>query len=382
MKFRLFPNDLEGVGRYRVLDPYGCLEAFSGHDVFMEVAPGYDDNSKNTPFIVPIPTGDVPESFDADVYVLQRRMEQYFSEGKYLGTRTKFGWPEIARWLRENGKLVVSDIDDWMQGLPVGSPGHDGLRERPHISIAAMLHTMRHSDILTVSTPALAEAYGHPNTHVLPNYLNWPLWKDVNLSYERDRKTRIGWMGVLKWRGRDLAVLQGLLGPWLERHPEVEFVAVGGPEPHDYLGVPPGQRRSAPWLKFPGHVVTTQEIDIGLVPLEYTKFNECKSYLKGMEYAACGIPCIATPTQQYREWVEPGVNGFLARRPKDWLRCLDEMLDGDAWREMGRQARLKAKGNKLQDHYHLWEEVIPGARSSLDAYKRQAGVHQTLLSAA
>jgi hypothetical protein len=41
-------------------------------------------------------------------------------------------------------------------------------------------------------------------------------------------------------------------------------------------------------------------IHVGLVPLTRGPFNEAKSYLKGLEYAAAGIPFIATPTEEYQ----------------------------------------------------------------------------------
>lgn len=383
MRFRLFPSDLEGVGSYRVLYPYGCLEAYGGHDAYMEIAPKAGDG-KLAPLIFPDPQGGIPEKFAADIYVFQRRLEKWFplNNSRIAPARTTFGVADIIRWLQQNGKTVVVEVDDWMHGLPINAPAIKTLRDTPFLSVDVLAECIQLADIVTVSTPALAEAYSHRNTKVLGNYLNWPSWADVEPVHERDRgRIRVGWMGSLKWRGRDLSVLQGLLGPWLEKHPNVEFVSVGGEEPHDYLGIPYQQRRSLPYKIFPGHVETTQEIDIGLAPLDYTKFNECKSALKGMEYAACGIPVVATPTGPYKEWVEHGVNGMLARRPKDWLRSLDEMLENDLWRTMGANARAKAERHTIQGNWHLWAEVFD-ARSSAEPHKGPAPIHEALLLAA
>lgn len=379
MRFRLFPSDLEGVGSYRVLYPYGCLEAFGGHEAYIEV----DERAGGkAPLIFPAPEGGIPDSFAADVYVFQRRLERWFPGGSEMfPSRTQFGVPEIIRWLQQNGKTVVVEVDDWMHGLPIGAPAVEAFRKRPWLSVDVLAESIQLADIVTVSTPALAEAYTHRNVHVLGNFLNWDTWKDIEPVHERDRgRVRVGWMGSLAWRGRDLSVLQGLIGPWLEKHPDVEFVAVGGDEPHDYLGIPVRQRRTLPYRVFPGHAEMTQEIDIGLAPLEFTRFNECKSALKGLEYAACGIPVIATPTGPYREWVEPGVNGLLAKRAKDWLRCLDEMLADDAWRAMGAAARLKAEQHTIQGNWQRWEAMYAGSGIDVDA--GPAPVHTALLQAA
>lgn len=377
MRFRLFPSDLEGVGSYRVLYPYGCMEAYGGHDCMMEFDPR--STSPSGSFKFPEPTGPIPSWFDSDVYVFQRRLERAFLRPS--GMRTPWGVPEMIRWLQSHGKVVVVENDDWMSGLPQGHPAMKALDQYPWLSLKVLDETMRLADIVTVSTQALAEAYGRPDAHVLPNLLEWSWWKDIDPVYDRDRRLRIGWMGSLKYRGSDLACLRGIIGPWLERHPNVDFVSAGGVEPHDYLGIPADRRVTEPYSKFPGHIDTTQAIDIGLVPLEYTRFNECKSALKGLEYAACGIPCVATPTESYREWVDSGVNGMLAKRPKDWARCLDELVEGDAWRTMGRAARVKAQAHTIQEHWTRWEEVFD-ARSGSDADARPAGLHAPLLQAA
>jgi len=219
------------------------------------------------------------------------------------------------------------------------------------------------ADVVTAATPALAVQLGryNRNVRVLPNFLDWELWEHVPQQYEQERRRiRVGWMGSTKWHAWDVRVLAGVLGPWLERHPEVEFVAAGDPKAHDLLGVPLGQRVSTARVPFHERSLPdiTATFDIGLVPLLECEFNECKSYLKGLEYAACGIPVVASPTEQYRGFVESGVDGFLARRPSDWVRALDELVgDAELRFRMGRAARLKAARMTIQEHAHLWEDV-------------------------
>lgn len=384
MRFRLFPSDTSGPGSYRVLQPYSALEAYGGHDCYMEV----DDNppvryGDSVPLIFPVPDGAIPDRQAADFYVFQRRLEKWFPLDWPITQRTTFGVVDLIKWLQGNGKAVVVETDDWMHDLPNGAPGRQAIDDIPWLSFDVLRESVKLADVLTVSTPKLAELYRHPNTHVLPNYLHWGLWENLEPVYQRDRKVRVGWMGSFRFRGADLACLNAAgFGAWLERHPDVDFVVVGGDENvHDYLKVPAAQRVTEPYAVYPGHVKTTQAIDIGLVPLEYTVFNECKSHLKGLEYAACGIPCIATPTGPYREWVEPGVNGLLAARPKDWLTCLDEMLENEAWRVMGANARLKASEHTVQKNWQRWEEVFDAySRPHIDA--RPARLHEALLPAA
>ena len=348
MKFRLFPQDFEAVGCYRLIYPYGLLEQHTDHEVIVEVG---QKRGKKVELYMPDPDGDVPEE---DVFVFQLRLEEDAAR--------------VSEWLRESGKTVVVELDDWYWDLPHKAPARYALRTVKGISLKALERQVRAASFLTVSTPKLAELVSQWNdrVHVLPNYLHRHDWAHVTPSYEKERdRIRIGWMGWLRYRGRDLDVLRGVIGPWLERHPECVFVQVGDDKPVvlDLLGIPEGQRLQYQGQVFPKHATPTSMIDIGLVPLEKTVFNECKSALKGMEYAACGIPCIATPTGPYRDWVEEGVNGYLAAKPKDWFNALDAAVE--TWREMGRNARDKVEF--IDDRWVEWlkpYESILAAESS------------------
>lgn len=339
MIFRLFPQDFEAVGSYRLLYPYGYLQNNTGHDVVVEVG---QKRGKKVELYMPDPGGGIPEE---DVFVFQMRLEE--DAGR------------VAEWLRESGKTVVTEIDDWYWDLPHNAPARYALRTVKGISLAALERQVRASSFVTVSTPMLAELVSRWNdrVHVLPNYLRRSDWRNVTPSFEKDRRLRIGWMGWLRYRGRDLDVLRGVVGPWLERNPDVMFAQVGDDAPVvlDLLGVPEGQRLQYQGQIFPRHAGPTSMIDIGLVPLEDTTFNECKSHLKGMEYAACGIPCIASPSGPYREWVEPGVNGLLAAKPKDWFEALDQAVE--SWREMGRNAYAKVQGHMIDERWREWENL-------------------------
>ena len=344
MRFRLFPRDFEGVGSYRVLYPYGFMEAEGGHEATVDIG-GKQGNIVLVNF--PDPEKDTA---DEDAYVFQCRWE----------TVT----PSVIDWVKSQGKLAIFELDDFYHGLPPSAPANRLFKNTKAHALTSMTECIRKADIVTVSTPALAEFYSrfNRNIYVLPNYLRWADWRNVTPAFEKDRRIRVGWMGNLKFRGDDLAVLRGLLRPWLERNPHVDFAQVGDVEPvvHDYLGIPEDRRLTYTGQVFPKHVGPTSMLDIGLVPLTMHAFNECKSHLKGMEYAACGIPCIATPTAPYREWVEEGVNGFLARKAKDWIRALDTLVNDDELRrQMGRNAYEKA-----QEHTHEtgrwreWEQVV------------------------
>jgi glycosyltransferase involved in cell wall biosynthesis len=287
------------------------------------------------------------------------------------------------RQLRRQGKFTVYELDDNYDRLPENSPGQKVLRKHGNrLRVEWMNDAIASADLVTVSTPALQEHYSQYNDNVvvLPNYLDWEMWRDVPLQCEVERpRIRVGWMGWLEWRGRDLECLRPWLGSWLQTHPDVDFVSVGERHGnakylrkhghvsvHDYLGVPKGQRvtvKAAPFHDLPKITAT---IDIGLVPLEPSDFNESKSYLKGLEYAACAIPCVASPSEQYRHFVVDGVNGYLARTQRDWETALESLVGDDDYRRlMGVSARTIASEMTIQKEWRQWEKAWSG--STLEA---------------
>lgn len=344
------PSDWDGSGHYRCLHPARELLR-RGHSVV--VAPhrkvpqgprrmvpvyGAQDRAGN---MVPIDL--VMQGMTFDALVMQQRRE-----------------PGIAEWLERAGWPVVVDSDDAWFDVPAYNPAS----LKPSGERANMVKQLRVAAAMTVSTPELAVMYEPfcPDVTVVRNSLDWGMWENVTPVYEKEwRRVRVGYMGHADWHSGDLRVLAGVLGPWLERNPQVEFVAAGDPAVHDLLGVPRAQRVSVAGTEFwHGDLCDiTACFDIGLVPLARNRMNECKSHLKGLEYAACGIPVIATPTESYDWWLnEVGAPGFQASKPKHWTDALDLLVnDAELRLEMGRQARRVASEQTVDRYADQWESV-------------------------
>jgi hypothetical protein len=67
-----------------------------------------------------------------------------------------------------------------------------------------------------------------------------------------------------------------------------------------------------------------KKMDIGIVPLRDVEFNHAKSFIKGLEYTAAGIPWIAGWSPEYEYITSHGI-GRLAKTKDDWLSHLDEL---------------------------------------------------------
>lgn len=271
----------------------------------------------------------------------------------------------IAELKRRDVTIVVDCDDDYLH-IPPEYPTNEGLRARAfNNSIAHLEHTIRSADLVTVSTPALADTYRrwNPNIVVIRNGLWWPMWENVE-HVERDYQS-IGYVGGLQYRRFDLTVLRGIVGPWLKRRPDWKFVSVGavGEEVHDYLEVPEGQRVTVPWGEYgDGWAATVGMIDVGLVPLQQNRFNQAKSHLKGMEHNAVGRVFIASPSESY-DWYltsDSDAGGAVAKRPRDWTRWLDFFADlslDDFTYGEGNCGRAKAEALAINERAYEWRNA-------------------------
>ena len=83
-------------------------------------------------------------------------------------------------------------------------------------------------------------------------------------------------------------------------------------------------------------------IDIGIVPLNDIPFNHAKSYIKGLEYAAAGIPFISSYSPEYQYLADNGI-GRIANNQEEWERHLGDLLDANT-----RIAEIKSNYNELE----------------------------------
>lgn len=79
--------------------------------------------------------------------------------------------------------------------------------------------------------------------------------------------------------------------------------------------------------------VMSRQWDAALAPLTDTNFENCKTNLKYLEYAAFGIPGVYSNVPLFASSVKHGRTGLLAdNRVDDWLQALDQLLSDVALR--------------------------------------------------
>jgi glycosyltransferase involved in cell wall biosynthesis len=275
-----------------------------------------------------------------------------------------------VRQARENGQKVVVDIDDHMEGLEETNLAYKTTHPdaNPNNNREHYIAIMEQADALITSTPFLYDFYKnkYPEKpiYLIRNGIDIDRWS----VRDRDHKGRLptfGWVGATTWRSGDLEILNPFFGEFLKKK-HLRFHHAGNiinaPTPASQIGIDKSIFTSEP-MKTMLNITElySRKIDVGIVPLRDVPFNHAKSYLKGMEYAAAGVPFIATGLPEYQLLADGGV-GRIANTSEEWLSHMEELLD-PAVRKEERERQfetLKEKFSMTQrglDWMQVMEEI-------------------------
>jgi glycosyltransferase involved in cell wall biosynthesis len=82
------------------------------------------------------------------------------------------------------------------------------------------------------------------------------------------------------------------------------------------------------------------DVDVGVMPLPDSPFERGKCGLKLIQYLACGRPVVGSSVGVNTQIIQPGVNGYRADRPAEWVAALTALRADPARRAaMGRAGR-------------------------------------------
>lgn len=275
-----------------------------------------------------------------NVTVFQRPASQQFSE--------------VIPLLQEQGVKVVLDLDDSLSTIhprnaafKTYDPRESHNRNFMHAARACEL-----ADLVTVTTSALAKEYGgHGRVIVIPNHIPESYLK---ISRPSNETPIIGWAGYTNTHIDDLRATHGIINQVLV-DTGAKFAAFGDEKIFTDLGI----RNKFPhehwgFTNLPDYPKTLVGMDIGLVPLQKSKFNEAKSSLKMLEMASLGVVPVASPTPDNIRLHEMGI-GLIADKPKEWYDQVKALvLDYEMRNEMSKKCREVATNLTIEGNWELW----------------------------
>lgn len=246
---------------------------------------------------------------------------------------------DTVRALRAQGYRLVTRLDDDLWHLPPWAPwaaGPAGIG-----GLSRVEEALEAFDAVAVTTDALAAIVAPfvRQVVVIPNALPVAQLPRARAK-DADEPLTIGWAGTATHDG-DLAVVQAPLAALLSRHPQVRLVIMSRRCPAWLRALPRVTHRPAVGFAFYYEILASYSWDIALAPLAEHVFNESKSNLKALDFAALGIPLVASRVGPYRDLPHGETCLTIADNDPDlWLEALETLLADPARRQaMGAAAR-------------------------------------------
>lgn len=272
------------------------------------------------------------------------------------------GLADNMKKARATGQIIINDIDDWYWGL---SPQNNAfLATDPRYNEQEDRYSYRSilaaSDLVIVSTPYLysrLEWIRCPKV-VVKNTVN------INMFGHKQHTNTVpvvGWVGSTAHRSGDIETMSGVLTPMHNRgeitlhhsghHPEYVSFA-------EKLGVPVDAVATSPLSPYKDYPKLLEPFDIGIVPLNPIPFNRAKSDIKGLEYAAAGIPFVAREIDAYKELHASLGMGRLASNGKDWVKHIKKLSDPVLRQEEADRNRELVKSRDVSVGAYVMDQIL------------------------
>ncbi|MDP9366945.1 MAG: glycosyltransferase family 4 protein [Chloroflexota bacterium] len=289
-------------------------------------------------------------------------LDDAYLKARYAGSKVS-RWSVAAAYGRRLGQLLQSRRFDlvWMEkealpwlpsgieasllatGAPYVVDYDDALFHRydqhPAWAVRALLgrkidRVMRGAALVIAGNrylTARAEAAGARRVAILPTVVDLERYPPVPAA---DNGTfTIGWIGTPVTARQHLETIRGPLETFCAGG-TARLVAIGSGD----LGwrVPVEVRAWSAATE----VADLQGIDVGIMPLPDSPFERGKCGFKLIQYMACWRPVVGSPVGVNDDLIEPGVNGFKATTPEEWIQALGALRsDPELRRRMGAAGR-------------------------------------------
>jgi glycosyltransferase involved in cell wall biosynthesis len=297
-------------------------------------------------------------------------------------------------YAKANGKKVIYETDDLLTGVDPANPAFTEVSK----NLQQVVTMVTNADVCTTTGEPLRQELlkFNRNVEILPNCMDkedWTLRKGGN------KKVRVGWAGGSS-HAKDLLLIADVVKE-LKEEIDFEFVIFGlvpkewkayikelrqrykeqkEERAKEFAGDLAGYLQGitpAGWVKkmfeldekldfeFEHHPfvplkeynkkLSDLNLDIGICPLEDTRFDRCKSAIKFYEYAMVGTMTLASKVTPYKE----EVNCTVKNRHDKWKNKLKLLIENEQVREFlaEEQREWVVKNREIQSNIHLWEDV-------------------------
>ena len=241
---------------------------------------------------------------------------------------------DLRAW---SGAKWILDVDDNMYAVSAENPVKSNVDKMlNNLELCCSL-----ADGMTVSVPKLKEIYTklNPNIYVIPNGQEPSNWKK---TVYKNKKIRIGWRGASGHKA-DASLIAPALKE-LHKNYDFEFVTLGvatdiKSEHHNFV----------PAMEY-FEVLDLMKLDIAVVPLINSPYNQCKSNIAVQEFSMLKIPVVASPTENQKD-----MPILYAKNNFEWYQNLEKLILDKKLREKQGQEQYEF----IRNNYYEKDLVKP-----------------------
>ena len=234
-----------------------------------------------------------------------------------------------AFWLRRYGRKIIYDFDDAIM-YRAETPERDSPAHfRPFRRTVDLAH------MIIAGNAYLAEHARrfNRNVKVLPTGLDTKAYR-IQAAPRKDDRICLVWIGS-KSTLRYLAEIRPALEEVGGRFDNVVLRMICD----QFLDLQNMPVEKCIW-SMETQVADLVSSDIGLAPLPDNRFTRGKCGFKILQYAAAGLPAVASPVGVNSEYVTDGVTGYHASSMPEWVDKITELIERHPLRkQMGHAAR-------------------------------------------
>jgi hypothetical protein len=238
-----------------------------------------------------------------------------------------------AFFLRRYCKKLIYNFDDAIM-YDQNNPSHNSL-----LRFMPFRRIVRLADMVLVGSRYLAEhaLKFNNNVEILPLGLRVNFY-NITPPAKTDDKIRLVWIGS-ESNLQYLEQIKPVIEAVGSRFSNVVLRIIGDTF-FDMPNMPVEKMRWSNQTRGLGLVTS----DIGLAPLPDDRFTRGKCSFKVLEYAAAGLPVVASPIGTNAEHIRQGVTGFLAENSHQWLEKISLLVQNPQLRaSMGMEGRQFAQ---------------------------------------
>jgi hypothetical protein len=262
----------------------------------------------------------------------------------------------LAVALREAGIAVVYDNDDMVGSVTADHPNRRDFGGLSGVALHQRVKQMlRTAHVVTSPSPTLAEQYRETSddVRVIENYVPDEFPGARRGSHQG---VVVGWVAGAEHRiDRDRLRLRDTLEDLLSAHPELRVVTIGVA-----LGIASERCENVSYIQFPDLGGALAGFDVGLAPLADVPINRARSNSKVKEYAALGVPWLASPVGPYRDLGEAQGGRLVA--DDGWHEAIERLVTRDRERrKLAKRAARWGRDQTIGKHAEAWEVALRAA---------------------